>query len=51
VNYSGTDWLKMPVFAPGVTDKLTALRIDLGRAEHKTGLEIRVPSKVLKAAQ
>jgi len=50
VNYQGETWLKKPVFAPGVTDKSTALRIDLGWAEHRTGLEIRVPTKALKGA-
>jgi len=50
-NYLGETWLKKPVFAPGVTDKSSALRIDLGWAEHKTGLEIRVPPEALKAAQ
>jgi hypothetical protein len=43
VNYQGEAWLKIPVYAPGVTDKEGALRIDLGMAEHRTGLEIRVP--------
>ena len=50
VNYQGEAWLKMPVFAPGVTDKSAALRIDLGLAEHRTGLEIRVPPEALKRA-
>jgi len=49
-NYLGEEWLKMPVFAPGVTDRSTALRIDLGWAEHRTGLEIRVPPEALKRA-
>lgn len=48
VNWQGEAWLKMPVFAPGVTDQSAALRIDLGMAEHRTGLEIRVPPKALK---
>ena len=48
VNYEGEAWLKMPVYAPGVTDRAGALRIDLGLAEHKTGLEIRVPPEALK---
>jgi hypothetical protein len=48
VNWEGEAWLKMPVFAPGVTDQSAALRIDLGLAEHRTGLEIRVPPKALK---
>ncbi len=51
VNYSGETWLKEPVYAPGVTDKSTALRVDLGFAEHRTGLEIRVPLEALKAAK
>jgi hypothetical protein len=51
VNYMGETWIKMPVYAPGVTDKSTALQIDLGRAEHRTGLEIHVPPEALKAAQ
>lgn len=51
VNWSNEDWLKMPVYAPGVTDKSIALRIDLGLAEHKTGLEIRVPPEALKTAK
>jgi hypothetical protein len=51
VNYNGENWLKIPVFAPGVTDKSAALRIDLGLAGHKTGLEIRVPPEALKAAK
>jgi hypothetical protein len=51
VNYSGEKWVKVPVFAPGVTDKSAAIRIDLGFAEHKTGLEIRVPLKALKVAR
>ncbi len=48
VNYQGEAWLKMPVFAPGATDKSAALRIDLGWAEQRTGLEIRVPPEALK---
>jgi hypothetical protein len=44
-------WLKKPVYAPGVTDRAAALRIDLGLAEHRTGLEIRVPPEALKAAK
>lgn len=44
-------WLRMPVYAPGVTDKSTALLIDLGLAEHRIGLEIRVPPEALKAAK
>jgi len=40
---------KMPVYAPGVTDKSKALRIDLGLAEHRTGIEIKVPPEALKA--
>jgi hypothetical protein len=51
VNYWGEDWIRMPVFAPGVTDKSNALRIDLGFAEHRTGLEVRVPSQALKNAR
>jgi hypothetical protein len=48
VNWQGESWLKMPVYAPGVTDTASALRIDLGLAEHRTGLEIRVPPEALK---
>jgi hypothetical protein len=44
-------WLRMPVYAPGVTDKSTALRVNLGLAERKAGLEIRVPPEALKAAK
>jgi hypothetical protein len=51
VNYSGESWLKMPVYAPGVIDKSSALRINLGLAEHKTGLEIRVPLEALKESK
>jgi hypothetical protein len=51
VNYEGETWIKMPVYAPGVTDKSTALRIDLGLAEHRTRLEIRVPPEALKAVK
>jgi len=47
-NYAGEKWLKMPVFAPGVTDRSAALQIDLGFAEHRRGLEIRVPPQALK---
>jgi len=50
VNYQGEAWLKMSVFAPGVTDKAAALRIELSWAEHRTGLEIRVPLEALKRA-
>ena len=50
VNWQGESWLKMPVFAPGVTDKSAALRIELGLAEHRAGLEIRVPPEALKRA-
>jgi hypothetical protein len=48
VNYQGEAWLKMPVFATGVTDRSAALRIDLDWAEQRTGLEIRVPPEALK---
>jgi hypothetical protein len=51
VNHLGKTWIRMPVYAPGVTDKSTSLRIDLGLAEHRTGLEIRVPPEALKAAK
>jgi len=51
VNYAGKDWIKVPVYAPGVTETSAALRIDLGQAEHRTGIEIRVPPEALKAAQ
>jgi hypothetical protein len=51
VNYQGEKWLTVPVFAPGVTDDATALQIDLGWADHRTGLEIRVPPEALRAAQ
>jgi hypothetical protein len=48
VNFCDERWIKKPVFAPGVKDKSAALRIDLGFAEHRTGLEIRVPPDALK---
>ena len=48
VNYQGEAWLKMPVYAPGVTDRAGALRIELSTAEHRTGLQIRVPTEALK---
>jgi len=51
VNYLGESWLKVPVYAPSVTDKSSALRINLGLAEHRTGLEIRVPAEALKAGR
>ena len=51
VNYSGETWIKRPVYAPGVTDQSTALQIDLGLAEHRTGIEIRVPPDALKTAK
>ena len=50
VNWQGESWLRMPVYAPGVTDTSSALRIELGLAEHRTGLEIRVPPEALKRA-
>jgi hypothetical protein len=50
VNYLGEDCLKMPLYAPGVPDTASALRIELGLAEHRTGLEIRVPPEALKRA-
>jgi hypothetical protein len=51
VNYAGAEWLKMPIFAPGVSERSAALQIDLGLAEHRTGLEIRVPPEALKRAR
>jgi len=44
-------WFKMPVYAPGVTDKSKALRIDLGLAERRTGIQILVPPEALKAGK
>jgi hypothetical protein len=50
VNFCDGTWLRKPVFAPGVTDRSAAVRVDLGWAEKRTDLEILVPPKVLKGA-
>lgn len=50
VNFCDGTWLRKPVFAPGVTDRSAAVRVDLGWAEKRTDLEIPVPPKVLKIA-
>jgi hypothetical protein len=50
VNFGDETWLKRPVFAPGVTDRSAAVRVDLGWAEKRTGLEIPVPPDALKGA-
>lgn len=48
VNFCNETWLRKPVFAPGVTDRSAAVRVDLGWAEKRTGLEIPVPPQALK---
>lgn len=50
VNFCGGTWLTKPVFAPGVTNRSAAVRVDLGWAEKRTDLEIPVPPEVLKGA-
>jgi hypothetical protein len=50
VNFCDGTGLRKSVFAPGVTDRSAAVRVDLGWAEKRTGLDIPVPPKVLKGA-